>query len=377
MLRIINGAVIVTTCFIASIGIMFTAKASMAETKMVFQNFDSPSPPLNIEGVGYPTWYQGAGEGGPLTISIDPNIKKSGNSSLKLALTSGYDLYAQWNPYTGTSRDFARNYSVNPSGWQFNTYNRMRMWIYHASNGQPEYNEGHGNWYMGTYVKRVTNPNTSSDEDGGGHYYHPFNIARGQWSLCIFNTHPGHERGDPGDMDSGNVPYPTTGDPPNTYNYFDALTRFYLSEVSYGMPIPRNYWLDEIEFYKEPYVENDDQVYSICVSNTAGSNRIFLTWNRPKDENSINHEVRYAFSDIHSLGWNNATLAPNGIVTPPGYQGYNGMVYDTTSINISGKSTIYLAIKPQNSSAFSQVSFPLTGGPIRVPVAPTIIEISP
>jgi hypothetical protein len=135
-----------------------------------------------------------------------------------------------------------------------------------------------------------------------------------------------------------------------------------------------------MDFYRETYAENDDQVYTICSSYTTATNRLFLAWNRPKDENSTQHEVRYAFSDIHVLGWNNAIPAPNGVITPLGYQGNNGMHYDTTAINMAGQSTIYLAIKPQNSSVFSQVAFPLSGGPIPpppplIPAAPTNLRI--
>jgi hypothetical protein len=279
-------------------------------------------------------------------------------------------FYAQWNPWDGSTRDFARAYSSNPAGWQFNTNNRFRIWFWPAIESQQEQYDGTHNFYLGTYVKAITNADPHSDETGGGHYYHPFNLLRNQWSMCTFNSHPGHERGQSGGEDAGNRPYPTTppygwGDPANTYNYFDTLTRFYISDLEDGSnPFPRNYWIDELEFYKEPYPENDDQVYSICVSYTAANNRIFLTWNRPKNENDINHEVRYAFSNIHVLGWSNATPAPNGIITPPGWEGYNGMVYDTMAINVSEKSTIYLAIKPQNSSVFSQVALPLTSGPV-------------
>jgi len=35
------------------------------------------------------------------------------------------------------------------------------------------------------------------------------------------------------------------------------------------------------------------------------------------------------------------------------------MVYDTTAIAANGQTRIYLAIKPQNSNLFSQVSLPL------------------
>jgi hypothetical protein len=256
----------------------------------------------------------------------------------------------------------------------------MRFWFWVPSTGAAEQIDGTTNFYMGTYVKRVTNPDSSSDEDGGGHFYHPFNVMRGQWSMCTLNTHPGHERGDAGAVDSGNVPYPTSGDPAKTYNYFDALTRFYIQETGGSLKtFPRDYYIDDLRFYHEGAAENDDQVYSICVSLNPANNRLFLTWNRPKDQNDVKHEVRYAFSDIHDMGWDKATAAPNGVITPPGYQGYNGMAYDTTGINVSGKTVLYLAIKPQNSSTFSQIAFPLTntagGAPQVVPNPPTSVRV--
>ena len=336
---------------------------------IVFQNFDVPVPPLNIADYGYPSDYYNSKtkEGGKLSISIDTTKKIAGEGSLKLVLTSGFSFYPQWNPYNKEGREFARSYIANPHEWKFNTYNRFQFWFWMATNGAPEQTDGTSSIYMGTYVKRVTSPNRLSDEDGGNHYYHPFTVARGQWSMCVMNSHPGHKRGNSGQTDTGNVPYPTTpeyggsGDPIRTYNYFDTLTRFYFQEVEAAdTSFPRTYWFDEMIFYREPAKENDEQVYSICTSVTPETNRLFLTWRRPKDENAIKHEVRYAFSDIHTLGWDNATPAPNGTITPPGWQGYNGMVYDTTDINMNGQQVIYLAIKPQNSNVFSQVVFPLT-----------------
>lgn len=351
-----------------------------AGARMMLQDYDATTVPKNLEGIGYPTAYQSSSEGGPLTISLDIAKKIGGAGSLKLRLLSGSQFYPQWNPWDGVSRDFARRYSENPAGWQFNTYNRFRFWFFVPTTGGAEQYDGQTNFYVGTYVKRVTNADRSSDEAGGGHYYHSFNVLRNQWSMCTFNSHPGHERGDNGGVDSGNRLYPTappwgSGDPANTYNYFDTLTRFYIQESRASNTFPRDYWLDELEFYQETWPENDDQVYSICVSYTAASNRFFLTWNRLKDENSVKHEVRYAFSDIHALGWNNATPAPSGTITPPGWQGYNSMVYNTTGINVSGKSQIYLAIKPQNSSTFSQVAFPLTGNPASALSEPTNLRV--
>jgi hypothetical protein len=91
----------------------------------------------------------------------------------------------------------------------------------------------------------------------------------------------------------------------------------------------------------------------------AAENRLILTWARHKDENAVKHEVRYAFSNIHEIGWDKATRTPSGIITPPGFQGYNGMVYTTTALPLTGKPKVYLAIKPENSAVFSQIELSL------------------
>ena len=108
---------------------------------------------------------------------------------------------------------------------------------------------------------------------------------------------------------------------------------------------------------------------------------IFVGWNRNKDENSVKHEVRYAFQDIYNVGWNAATPAPGGIVTPPGWQGYNGMDWSTQSIDMSSEDLIYIAIKPQNSSQFRQIAIPLSSSgslpplPDDVPKAPEGLDV--
>jgi len=50
-----------------------------------------------------------------------------------------------------------------------------------------------------------------------------------------------------------------------------------------------------------------------------------------------------------------------GMVAPPGFQGYNGMVYTTTDIPLEGKQAVYLAIRPANAARFSQVELPDLG----------------
>jgi hypothetical protein len=91
--------------------------------------------------------------------------------------------------------------------------------------------------------------------------------------------------------------------------------------------------------------------------------QLILTWSRNKNENNVRHEVRYAFENIHRIGWDKATPAPGGTIVPPGFQGYNGMVYITTDIALKGRKVIFLAIRPANTTRFSQIELPILKGP--------------
>ena len=170
--------------------------------------------------------------------------------------------------------------------------------------------------------------------------------------------YPDHERGVTGDP--GEQSYPTVdgGDPANTYNFFDTLTSFYIAgEGDNPVNYPAEYRVDDIQFFKEPYLENDAQVHSLTATFVPTGNRVVVTWNTGWGDSGI-HEVRYAFSDIHQLGWNAATPAPDGSI-PLNSSGYAGRVYDTTALPLSGHSMVYIAIKPQNSNLFSQIAVPL------------------
>ena len=326
---------------------------------MVLNNFNGPTVPLNEGGETYPDQWVGWG---PATISVNSSDAITGNS-IQFNVTSG-GLYAQFNPYDGIGRNFARDYSANPAAWQFNTYNRMSFWIKRPTSASPLLTTGQGNANVGWYVKQITNADYFSDETGGNHYYNSLNLPNnGQWTHVILNMHSDHRRGDSGYVDPGNLPYPTAtdgpnggDDPPSTFNFFDTLTRFYIEE---NYQYPGIYLIDDIQFYQETATENDAQVSSLTGNYNPGNNELIVTWSRPKPEGTINHEVRYSFSDIHQIGWNAATPAPNGIITPPSDGAYCGMVYDTTLLPLAGHSVVYIAIKPQNSNLFTQIAVPL------------------
>ena len=98
----------------------------------------------------------------------------------------------------------------------------------------------------------------------------------------------------------------------------------------------------------------------MCGFYDPSNNRLYVNWNRDKGENDTLHEVRYSFQDIHSIGWDAATTAPNGTITPTGFQGYNAMWYDNNTISMGANTSIFVAVKPQNSNLFKQIQLDLT-----------------
>jgi hypothetical protein len=357
-------------------------------SSMVLQTYDGSSIPTNGGGDQYPYWSDGnGGEGGYFTGSLDSSDSVSGKSfkaNLVARSGTGNALYAQFNPYDGQGRLFARTYSANPSAWKFNTYNRMTIWIKLPAESRPIETDGTTNANIGAYAKRVANYNPNSDEDGGGHFYYNQNWPKtGTWTQLILNAYVDHWRGNNGNTEEGSALH-ITGE--SNYNLFDALTRFYLQVNNPAPSLPTSYGIDEVRFYQEVNAEPEQQVRDIAATYVPSSNRVIVTWFRNKNENTVNHEVRYSFSDIHQGGWNSATAAPSGVRTPPGDQGYNGMYYDSTALPLSGRSMVYIGIKPLSNNPqglFAQVAIPLTAGgaapppPASAPVPPSNLRIIP
>ena len=206
---------------------------------------------------------------------------------------------------------------------------------------------------VGTYIKRIQNTDDSSLQSGGGTFAHRLNVpALNCWTQVILNMHAHVAEGE--EKDAGNLAHPTA-EP--AYNYFDALTRFYIEARSLPSQYPADYLLDEMEFYQEARPENDDQIYGITATHVPEQNRLIVTWSRRLGEDDISHEVRYAFADVFSTGWDKARVAPKGSVAP---LERNGMVYDSKDLPLTGQRQVYIAIKPRNSKLFSQIVVPLT-----------------
>jgi hypothetical protein len=335
-----------------------TTSTPQAASRLTWLSFDNNTIPKNAFGNDYPSQYTPEGTA---NMTIDTQTAVSGNS-LKHTVTSGL-FYAQFNPQypspTNSSvqlKGFAREMVESPSSYKQKTYNRVSFWIKAPTSATPlKSPEGRENTHFGTYIKSIDTPNPYEDETNNNHWYHQLNIPpTNTWVHVVVNEHPHHLRSINGDLEQ-----PVLTDPFNEgYGYFDHLTRIYISQ-QFGQPtqFPAVFHLDELEFYREPYTENDQQVYALSLTYVSSNDEYILNWSRDKNEPTVKHEVRYAYQNIHEIGWENATAAPNGLITPPASGGYNKMHYIGQNIGFQAGQTIYFAIKPENSNLFSQISY--------------------
>ena len=313
------------------------------------------------------------------TTSVVTSDKHDGSHALLSRHTSGDNWQFQLYTYTeGLSgwpngwqylRKLVNNPEMNPAGgspaWPLNRINRLRFWVKLPA-GYSLSHPNH-NFEFGTYT-RSTSTDDNVAESGNGHFYHYLDLrSHGQWEQVIIDTHPDHQRGNSGNVEVVDSPNSQSG-----YTYFDLMTRFYLDKPSRA--VPGDIYMDGFEFYQETNPENTAQIRSLHAAYIPSTNGIEVGWTRPKNQSGVRYEVRYAFSSVRSLGWANATVAPNGTVKDEGDGGYNGMRWTSTGIDVAGRNSVFIAVKPQNSSSFRQIEVQLTNVPLKRPVAPTNVS---
>jgi len=243
------------------------------------------------------------------------------------------------------------------ASWENNKYNRLCFFLKVPNNHYPNPDRpGVYSLVFGTY-NRATSAPVTVNETGGNHFYHWFRAtgSNDRWMKFIVDMHPSYQRLSPitGGTELGEVSDPTE----EGLLYFDTMTRFYIDfgYRVYDETIANDYKADKFSVYQETRTENETQVYSICGFYDPATSRLWVSWSRNKDENTLIHDVYYAFSDIHELGIENATAAPGGQITPLGFQGDNLMVYDTTSLDVGQNSSIFIAVRPRNATLFKQI----------------------
>ena len=300
----------------------------------------------------------------PGNASLSNEASYQSKKALKITLEGPGNLFLHFYPYDEDNFEWRyvreqlqSNNRISGGEWKFDYYNRLRFWI-KASEFQIPKEPKKTNFHFGTYIRSTTfDRNDAESSGGGGHFYHYYQIPpTGSWHQIIVDFHPSHERGASGNTEHGVKEHPTS-EP--GYNYFDLLTRFYFDFKSELTEYPDYHFIDQIELYHEPNIENIEQVYSLNGVFVDSNNMFIVGWKRLKNEDNIAHEIRYSLTDIHVSGWSNATSLPGNQVIPTGVGGYNGMEYSTSSIDTNGVSEVYFAIKPSNSNLFRQITIPI------------------
>ena len=293
------------------------------------------------------------------SFALDPTAP--GGAATTVHITNKGLYYERRSVTNGASDEFfvRDRLTTSPSNqWQLNTYNKISAWIKVPSDWNLEKNDGTHNIAVAMFCKYPNS--TNIEEDNNCHFYHYFNLMNTTaWQLMVIDSHPDSQRGASGGVDQGDIINYMKQQP--NYNTFDLWTRFYFDTDGYHTT-NGDFKIANIQAYQDTTNFNLRQVHSINAAYESSTNTIYVAWRRYKDDNSVNYDVRYAFSDIFALGYSNATPAPGGTNIPPlGFQGYAGAKYKTTGIDVRGRSSIFIAIKPVNSSLFSQVEIPLTG----------------
>lgn len=353
------------------LGFQYTAQAQTAQ----LDDFEADSirivnPSETDPQIKY-LWnqYEGDFYAGP-----DPGSEKittsqahTGTRSLQIDVTGG-NVYMQFYPATN-DWGFMHDYVQPKTAWTAGKYNAVRFWV-KVPPQMKQAGGGNENVQIGTYV-RAQNGDRGTQ---GNHYYHFYDFKyTGEWEQVILDSHPTYLIGGGGNNEVGNVPTVSAAN----WTYIDALTRFYFDGQRGLSSVPATFYFDGFELFTRPANENIDQVYNIHAVYVPSTNEVAVGWSRRKDQDSLTYEVRYSFTDLNaSGGWDAGTPAPNGTLKGDGTGAYNLLSYSTTGINVSGKSTVYVAIKPTTASTFRQIAIPVTKGTTaKAPNAPTDVHV--
>lgn len=251
-----------------------------------------------------------------------------------------------------------------PGDWPgLNTVNRLEFWMkLPAGYSYDERGVGNHQVEFGTFLHRVEDElNGSYVSDTLDHWYHFFAVeTTGRWERCIVDMHPDHRRGEtPNVFDQPDNPTAALALYNSAYNYFDLMTNFYVDFI-YDSGNLGEHRLDGFRFYQETNTENTEQIRALHGVYVPADTSVEVGWSYSKSagQSGETYRVRYAFSDIHVLGWANATDAPSGTIVASGDGG--NMRYVNTTIDVGANTSIFIAIKTDSTAAIRQIEIPTT-----------------
>jgi hypothetical protein len=236
------------------------------------------------------------------------------------------------------------------SGWIKNgtwdpDVNHLRF-SFMCTKSVPKDSSGYGNIQVGTYIKPTSDTQPSNQ---GAHYYHHLdpNVYPNQWVYVDINRHPQHQVG----MDS-NTNWPD--DPMSSQvHYFDGLTRFYF-DTQGGSWAGQTCYFRNLRFAKVSG-EPDYEVSSITA--TYNGNAYEVVWAGLKNS-SLKYDIYFSTTSMKTGGV--GTEISGGTIPSTG-NAYTDVLWKSPSMPES-PTGLYVAIKPQGYSNFTEIYIPNSTG---------------
>jgi hypothetical protein len=153
------------------------------------------------------------------TLSVTTATAHDGTHALQAHITQG-NAYVQFYTYSNAHGGWGWMHDFLAAGtWTPNTYNRLRFWV-KVPPGITLDSIGQHNLEIGTFERALRYGDWAGHEDGGGHWYHFFNLPyTGAWHQVIVDSHPNHQRGGSGATEWGDQLH-VTGEANWNYRFF-------------------------------------------------------------------------------------------------------------------------------------------------------------
>lgn len=134
---------------------------------------------------------------------------------------------------------------------------------------------------------------------------------------------------------------------PETWNYFDGFTRFYLELLPLNdcpIELPFDSLVDEVKFFRTSEPENDETISSIsCTYQGDGLFQIGWHGNSQYEHNGHRYEVSYSTNPITNANYPSATVVPGGPFSR--LEGSYNFMFAEFTIQVQDDTRYYFAIK--------------------------------
>jgi hypothetical protein len=301
---------------------------------------------------GHPLWDVYTGEGAGGSTSYSATAARFGSKGLLYTMTSGFP-YMHFYANDGSNWSFAHE-MLSDGSWTQSAFNRLSFWVKHPSN-MAEAPDNDKQVEFGTYVRKKLG-DTTTQNDGGTHYYHYLNLRPGVWTKVIIDNHPQHFVGGP-TSDPGVVTSPTTDG--SGWNYFDALTRFYWNPYATAPSgYPADMYFDDFQFYNETLSEDVANIATVEASYKSSDTTLRVGFCRNSADDAASYTAKWSLSDI-------TDNTQFGAATTLGTSGADGLgdyvnKHISGTADLSGQSVVYVAVQKSGRSDFRRIALELT-----------------